>query len=120
MTDLFGPEPGARAGGMGRAIAFVRRLPRHALRVPILIYRYSLSSVMGRQCRYLPTCSDYAEEAILRHGALAGGVMAAARICRCNPWGGHGYDPVPQCLPAAARWYRPWRYGVWRMPNGEA
>ncbi|MFG1293676.1 membrane protein insertion efficiency factor YidD [Xanthobacter versatilis] len=98
--------------------AIIGRLPRHALRLPILFYRYTLSSFMGRQCRYLPTCSEYAEEAVMRHGALAGSVMATARICRCNPWGGHGYDPVPSCLPAEARWYRFWRYGVWRMPKG--
>lgn len=97
---------------------FIRRLPRQVVRVPILFYRYTLSSFMGRQCRYLPTCSEYAEEAVMRHGALAGSVMATARICRCHPWGGHGYDPVPRCLPAEARWYRFWRYGVWRMPKG--
>ncbi|MDI4657501.1 membrane protein insertion efficiency factor YidD [Xanthobacter autotrophicus] len=116
---------GERAGGgpteAGTArpgvAGFLGRLPRHALRVPILIYRYTLSSFMGRQCRYLPTCSDYAEEAVMRHGALAGSVMATARICRCHPWGGHGYDPVPRCLPAEGRWYRFWRYGVWRMPK---
>ncbi|QRG06584.1 membrane protein insertion efficiency factor YidD [Xanthobacter dioxanivorans] len=107
-------QGGAAAGGL---IAGARRLPRQALRVLILGYRYTLSSIMGRQCRYLPTCSEYAEEAVMRHGALAGGVMATARICRCHPWGGHGYDPVPRCLPADARWFRPWRYGVWRMPG---
>lgn len=108
-----GPEERRGAG----AFALVRRLPRYALRGLILTYRYTLSAFMGRQCRYLPTCSEYAEEAVMRHGALPGAVMATARICRCNPWGGHGYDPVPQCLPADARWYRPWRYGVWRMPK---
>ncbi|MFS8039113.1 membrane protein insertion efficiency factor YidD [Xanthobacter sp. AM11] len=112
------PEQPAQAGG-GRAaglLALLKRLPRHALRALILVYRYTLSSIMGRQCRYLPTCSEYAEEAVMHHGALPGAVMATARICRCHPWGGHGYDPVPRCLPADARWYRPWRYGVWKMP----
>lgn len=115
------PERQAQAGG-GRAagvLAFLQRLPRHALRALILVYRYTLSSIMGRQCRYLPTCSEYGEEAVMRHGALPGAVMATARICRCHPWGGHGYDPVPRCLPADARWYRPWRYGVWKMPPQE-
>ncbi|MEP9351964.1 membrane protein insertion efficiency factor YidD [Xanthobacter sp. KR7-65] len=100
----------------GRVRAALGRGPRLALRGLILVYRYTLSSIMGRQCRYLPTCSEYAEDAVMRHGALAGSVMATARICRCHPWGGHGYDPVPERLPADARWWRPWRYGVWRMP----
>lgn len=110
------PENAGGAQARGGLLALVRRAPRLALRGLILVYRYSLSAFMGRQCRYLPTCSEYAEEAVMRHGALAGSVMATARICRCNPWGGHGYDPVPRCLPADARWYRPWRYGIWRMP----
>lgn len=91
------------------------RLPRLLLRAPILAYRYTLSSFMGRQCRYLPTCSDYADTAIARHGAWPGGWMVAARLCRCHPWGGHGFDPVPEGLPADGRRFRPWRYGVWRM-----
>lgn len=114
------PSPAPRQEGAGkRLVRFVTHLPRYALRVPIWIYRYSLSAFMGRQCRYLPTCSQYADEAIAWHGAWPGLFMATARICRCNPWGGHGYDPVPQCLPAQARWYMPWRYGIWRMPRQE-
>jgi len=101
------------ASRIGTAVA---RLPRLILRAPILLYRYTLSSFMGRQCRYLPTCSEYADEAISRHGAWAGGWMGAARLCRCHPWGGSGFDPVPQFLPADARWHRPWRYGIWRQP----
>ncbi|MEW6255115.1 MAG: membrane protein insertion efficiency factor YidD [Pseudomonadota bacterium] len=93
------------------------RLPRLLLRAPILVYRYTLSSVMGRQCRYLPTCSEYADTAIARHGAWAGGWMAAARICRCHPWGGNGFDPVPDRKPAGGRWDRPWRYGDWTGPK---
>lgn len=112
-------EAGMRGSVAGRALAALGRVPRLALRGLILVYRYTLSSIMGRQCRYLPTCSEYAEEAVMRHGALAGSVMATARICRCHPWGGHGFDPVPKDLPADARWYRPWRYGVWRMPKAD-
>lgn len=103
---LFGPE---RRRPSGLAL-----LPRRLMRLPILFYRYTLSAFMGRQCRYLPTCSSYAEEAISRHGAWAGGWMGLSRICRCHPWGDAGFDPVPQCLPAEARWYRPWGYGFWR------
>ncbi|MDE2446293.1 MAG: membrane protein insertion efficiency factor YidD [Alphaproteobacteria bacterium] len=71
------------------------------LLILIRIYQLTLSSFMGRGCRYLPTCSDYARQAIEKHGAACGSVLAAKRIARCHPWGGHGYDPVPatcQCL----------------------
>lgn len=111
------PLPAAIGSRRGLRAAFARA-PRLALRLPILAYRYSFSMLMGRQCRYLPTCSSYAEEAILRHGAWPGAFMAAARLCRCHPWGADGFDPVPDDLPPAGRWYAPWRYGVWRMPPG--
>lgn len=68
---------------------------------------------MGRQCRYLPTCSDYADTAIDRFGVWAGLWMAVARIGRCHPLGASGYDPVPDGVPKNARWYAPWRYARW-------
>lgn len=104
------------AGSLDRLRAALAAAPRQALRLPILAYRYSLSSVMGRQCRYLPTCSEYADEAIRRHGAWPGLFMGAARLCRCHPWGDSGFDPVPPDLPPDGRWHTPWRYGVWRLP----
>lgn len=61
----------------------------------IRIYRYVLSPLIGPSCRHLPTCSDYAEEAIHRHGLFKGGWLALSRLARCNPWGSSGYDPVP-------------------------
>ena len=61
----------------------------------VLIYRYTLSAIMGRTCRFAPSCSEYAVDAIRLHGALKGGWLAAKRISRCHPWGGSGYDPVP-------------------------
>ncbi|WP_454916970.1 membrane protein insertion efficiency factor YidD [Xanthobacter sediminis] len=112
----LGHLPWPKPEGLGRRLLrLTARAPRLALRVPILAYRYTLSSFMGRQCRYLPTCSDYADEAISRHGAWPGLFMATARLCRCHPWGGHGYDPVPASLPEDGRWYAPWRYGRWRF-----
>ncbi len=61
----------------------------------IRLYQVTLSPYMGRQCRYTPTCSNYALEALRRHGLLRGGWLALKRILRCAPWGGSGYDPVP-------------------------
>lgn len=61
----------------------------------ILSYRYTLSFFLGRRCRFAPTCSEYGLEAVRRHGALKGGRLAVRRILRCHPWGGSGYDPVP-------------------------
>ena len=61
----------------------------------IRLYQITLSPYMGRQCRYTPTCSNYALEALQKHGLLRGSWLAIKRILRCAPWGGSGYDPVP-------------------------
>jgi hypothetical protein len=61
----------------------------------IRLYQITLSPYMGRQCRYTPTCSNYALEALQKHGLLKGSWLAIKRILRCAPWGGSGYDPVP-------------------------
>ena len=88
--------------------------PRRLAHVAIRFYQLTLSAFMGRQCRYMPSCSEYTDEAIRTHGLWAGGWMGFARICRCNPWGGSGYDPAPRDLPAGASALTPWRYGRWR------
>jgi putative membrane protein insertion efficiency factor len=62
-------------------------------------YKLTLSPWFGRQCRFLPTCSDYAAEALTLHGPLRGGFLAVRRLCRCHPLGGSGYDPVPPKAP---------------------
>ena len=59
-------------------------------------YKWTLSPLIGRQCRFLPTCSEYAAEALILHGPWRGSMLATRRLCRCHPWGGAGYDPVPQ------------------------
>ena len=61
----------------------------------VRLYQLTLSSVTPAHCRYLPSCSAYAHEALLTHGPLAGGWLALRRLLRCHPWGGSGYDPVP-------------------------
>ena len=65
------------------------------LALPVRFYRRWLSPLKPPLCRYLPTCSAYAIEALETHGALRGSWLATRRICRCHPWGGSGYDPVP-------------------------
>lgn len=92
----------------------VARTPRIAARGLIRIYRYTLSALVGRHCRHLPTCSEFADEAIDRHGLWAGGWMTLARLARCHPYGTSGLDFVPEKLPPRARWFLPWRYGRWR------
>jgi putative membrane protein insertion efficiency factor len=61
----------------------------------IKIYRLCISPLTMPSCRYTPTCSEYAVEALKKHGLLKGGYLAAKRILSCHPWGGSGYDPVP-------------------------
>lgn len=68
---------------------------RQALILLVRGYQRILSPLKPPTCRFLPTCSAYAIEALQRHGAVKGGWLATRRICRCHPWGGHGYDPVP-------------------------
>ncbi|MBP5304033.1 MAG: membrane protein insertion efficiency factor YidD [Clostridia bacterium] len=69
---------------------------RHVLIFLIHIYQKTLSPMLGDVCRFEPSCSHYGEEAIRRFGSLKGGYLAVRRILRCNPYGGHGYDPVPE------------------------
>jgi uncharacterized protein len=83
----------------------------------IRAYRLTLSPLIGFDCRHLPTCSAYAEEAVGRFGLWAGGWMTLARLCRCHPFGSSGLDLVAPSLPARAHWYLPWRYGRWRGTN---
>ena len=98
----------------GNAVA---RAPRRAGRALVWVYRHTLSPIVGFHCRHLPTCSDYADQALDRFGLWAGGWMTLARLLRCHPWGTSGLDFVPDELPARARWYLPWRYARWRGTN---
>ena len=80
-----------------------RRAISRALAWPLLglvwIYSKVVSPLLGVNCRFQPSCSAYAEEALRRYGIAKGGWLALTRIGRCHPWGGHGYDPVPRPEP---------------------
>lgn len=65
------------------------------LQLPVLVYRYTLSPLLGPRCRYVPSCSAYALEALERHGPIRGGWLALRRIMRCHPLREGGFDPVP-------------------------
>lgn len=73
----------------------LRQVLIRILCMPIIFYRACISPLLPPACRYTPTCSAYALEAIRRHGPVRGLWLAVRRIMRCHPWGGSGYDPVP-------------------------
>ncbi len=90
---------------------------KHILFALIRFYQLTFSMLIGRHCRHLPSCSAYTMEALQKHGAWAGGWIGFSRICRCNPYGTSGCDFVCETLPAQARWFTPWRYGLWKATN---
>lgn len=73
----------------------MRRLFTTLLLILVYFYKYCISPMMPAACRYMPTCSEYAVQALKRHGPIKGLYLAIRRILRCHPWGGSGYDPVP-------------------------
>jgi uncharacterized protein len=103
---------------MRTLIDIASRAPRLFGRGLVKAYRYTFSALVGFHCRHLPTCSQYADEALDRFGPWAGAWMTLARLARCHPWGTSGLDVVPQALPERSHWYLPWRYGRWRGTNG--
>lgn len=80
------------------AVAALERLASRALLAVIRAYRFLVSPWVGNACRYWPTCSEYAREAIERHGAARGSYLAARRLARCHPYGRGGVDAVPEAF----------------------
>jgi uncharacterized protein len=76
-------------------VGAVARAPRGVLLGLIAVYQSTIGPALPRSCRFEPSCSRYAYQAIERYGALKGAALAAKRLARCQPFGGHGYDPVP-------------------------
>lgn len=69
----------------------------------IRVYQYIVSPLIGPACRFMPSCSEYASEAIHMHGPVFGAWLALRRLLRCHPWGGEGWDPVPPAVQATHR-----------------
>ena len=73
----------------------MRQIIVKILLIPVYFYKHCISPFTPASCRYTPTCSEYAVQALTKHGPLKGIWLTAKRIARCHPWGGSGYDPVP-------------------------
>ena len=84
-----------RREALGKARAHASALARSAAIGVVHLYRYALSPLLPRSCRFHPSCSAYALEALRLHGPLRGGWLAVRRIGKCHPWHDGGYDPVP-------------------------
>jgi putative membrane protein insertion efficiency factor len=80
---------------MTLALTYIEVWPRRFLLALILVYQNTIGPALPRSCRYEPSCSRYAYQAIAKHGAARGAWLALKRLLRCQPWGGSGYDPVP-------------------------
>lgn len=96
-----------------RAALILHRAAALALKAPIHLYQWTLRPWLGWPCRHSPTCSDYALAAIDTNGAWRGFWLTLSRLARCQPWGTHGYDPVPDLRRVRHPLYAAYRYGRW-------
>jgi uncharacterized protein len=80
---------------MKQAIKYFMKITGWILLLPVYFYKYAISPLTPATCRHVPTCSEYAVQAIKIHGPFRGFLMTTKRISRCHPWGTKGYDPVP-------------------------
>lgn len=108
MSSLTSDKRAPRAGRImsGLAAALVK--------APVYAYRYTLSPLIGQHCRHMPSCSQYALDAVDLNGAWAGGWLTFFRLCRCHPWGTSGLDPAPDLRNSAIPFWAPWRYARFR------
>jgi uncharacterized protein len=72
------------------------KLYERCVRLALRAYKLTLSPLIGRSCRFLPTCSEYAAQSLIDHGPWRGSSLAFKRLCKCHPFGGSGYDPPPK------------------------
>lgn len=77
-------------------LRLLKKILTQVLLAPVYFYRFAISPLLPPSCRYTPTCSQYTIEALKKHGPFKGSYLSAKRIISCNPWGGSGYDPVPE------------------------
>ncbi|MEI6282617.1 MAG: membrane protein insertion efficiency factor YidD [Alphaproteobacteria bacterium] len=75
------------------------KLYERSVRWALRAYKLTLSPLIGRSCRFLPTCSEYTAQCLIEHGPWKGTTLASRRLCRCHPLGGSGYDPPPEIRP---------------------
>lgn len=106
LAPEVGTAPGEKTAS--RLAVYARRLAK----APIHAYRWTLKPLIGWECRHLPTCSEYALDAIETNGAWRGWWLAISRVCRCHPWGTSGFDPAPD-IRHERHPLAPWRYGQW-------
>jgi putative membrane protein insertion efficiency factor len=95
-----------------------RSLSKAVAKTPIHLYRWTLKPLMGLECRHLPTCSEYALDAVDTNGAWRGFWLTIARLSRCHPWGSSGFDPAPD-IRHERHMFAPWLYGRWRHCDGK-
>lgn len=89
------PLPHNISRSAARLLHVLSHLVAWLLVLPIRFYQLYISPLLGPSCRFTPTCSEYARQALLKHGPVKGLWLAVRRLLRCHPWGGSGYDPVP-------------------------
>jgi putative membrane protein insertion efficiency factor len=80
---------------MDKIISVLKQILILPLMIIIRFYQWVISPALGPKCRFTPTCSQYAAEALKKHGLIKGFILSLKRVSKCRPGGGHGYDPVP-------------------------